>query len=41
LLKNAISKGGADDVIAACELVLSQLPKSKTVGAKRASSEIT
>ena len=41
LLKNARAKGGGEDVISACELMLSQLPKSRAGGGRKASAEIS
>jgi hypothetical protein len=40
LLKNATTKGGAEDVVLACEKMLASLPQKKTTGGKKASSEI-
>ena len=40
LLKNGLSKGGAEDVISACESMLSTLPNSRTGISKKASEEI-
>jgi hypothetical protein len=41
LLKNATAKGGADDVIAACESMIASLPKSRVGSSARSSGAVS